>query len=129
MLLGLLAVIVGILGMHIWTGAHDPGLHGTQHAAETGEGFSHSQETAGPPLLVQDGGGTMAALCASCGETDVAAGVCVLALFMAGIAGLLWLKAGQLVSAAGRRGPPRILPRTSPPIRPPSLVQLSISRT
>lgn len=126
LLLGLLAVIVGILGMHMWTGAHAPDSLGTQHVAGIGAGSGHSQPIAGPALLVQDSGGTMAALCANCGETDMAAGMCILALFMTGIAGLLGLKPGVLVSAAGR---PRILPRSLPRLRPPSLVQLSISRT
>lgn len=129
LLLGLLAVIIGILGMHIWTGTPNPDWQGTQHIAEIGAGAGHPHVTAGPQLLAQDSGGTMAGLCVNCGESDMAAGMCILALFMVGVAGLLRLKSGLLVSAAALRGPPRILPRTAPHLRPPSLVQLSISRT
>ncbi|TJY70485.1 hypothetical protein E4J89_07310 [Arthrobacter sp. CAU 1506] len=128
LLLGLLAIIAGVLGMHVWTGAHHPDSIGTQHVAEIGIGASHTQPIAGPALLAQDNGGTMTSLCANCGDTDMAAGMCILALFMTGIAGLLGLKPGLFISAARRRGPPHILPRTLPPLRPPSLVQLSISR-
>ncbi|MFT4470753.1 DUF6153 family protein [Arthrobacter sulfonylureivorans] len=129
LLLGLLAIIVGILGMHTWTGNHNPDWQGTQHVAAIGEGAVHIPPMAGSALLVQDSGGTAAALCANCGETDMAAGMCILALFLTGMAALLGLKSGLVVSAAGLRGPPRILPRTAPHLRPPSLVQLSISRT
>jgi hypothetical protein len=136
LLLGLTAVIVGILGMHVWMGAHNTVGHGSHPAVTAAAPAALTpagHQDPAPGVQAMTAGtetGPAAAHCAGpCGDSQMAAGMCVLALMVVSIAGLLGLKPGLLASAAGLRGPPRILPRALVFLQPPSLVQLSISRT
>ena len=131
LLLTLTAIIAGLLGMHVWIGSHDPGhiasLTGVSAASEPG----HHHDSAADSMVMTDLGtaGTSTAGCADCGNHEMAAGMCVLALFMVGAAGLIRPGTGVLISAPGLRGPPRIFPAHTVPLHTPSPIQLSISRT
>lgn len=144
--LGLVAVIVGVLAMHVWMGGHGPGhgptaAHGPHIVIGTGAMFSESMApAAGPPT----GSGNEADLAAAngsadtsemvqgcggfCGNDSAALGLCVLAFIVVTILALL-IPAGRLVPGTVLlRGPPQIRLRPlSIPV--PSLIQLCISRT
>ncbi|MHA7209839.1 hypothetical protein [Arthrobacter sp. MDT1-65] len=154
---GLTAVIVGILAMHVWMGGHGSSHHiavpanttmGTTISAHAdteahttgGPGHAHDHPT---PAVVAVGAavGPMAMDAASspaadgglvgCGgdcADEMMLGMCVLAMIVAGIAGLLTPAGRALLSTLVRRGPPA-LSCVSRPAPAPSLTQLCISRT
>ncbi|WP_299169854.1 hypothetical protein [uncultured Arthrobacter sp.] len=141
-LAGLTAVIIGVLGMHVWMGGHGPtAAHGVHTVTAPAAPVHHSMApTAGPiadaetkPHLAALSGTTdtseMGQGCAeSCGDHDAALGLCVLAFIVVTILAFL-LPAGRLVpGTAVLRGPPwiRLRPLTIPA---PSLIRLCISRT
>ncbi|MFT4470841.1 DUF6153 family protein [Arthrobacter sulfonylureivorans] len=131
LLLGLTAIIAGILGMHIWIGSHNPGnaASAAAVAAAPETGHDHHPGTGTSVMTDQGAPGTAVMSCAGCGDHEMAASMCMLALFMVGAAGLIKPASGVLFSAAGLRGPPGIFPAHTAPLQPPSLIQLSISRT
>ncbi|NMR31876.1 hypothetical protein [Crystallibacter degradans] len=144
-ILGLAAVAVGILGMHVMPAGHGSAVQGVVVAHVTG--MEPLEETTAPPsasahlpgaAAVPDIEGTsVGALEAAPPAMSVAEGgnelstaaSCLLALTLLGTAGLL------LPSVLGLSAAPALfacLPVPHgifPVIRPPSLVQLSISRT
>lgn len=130
--LGLAAVITGILGMHILNGAlHGPGP-GARTASVTSSAMPHQH--AGPDEAIATAGLQAAAAPAGCagpcgGDHHMAAAGCILMVVTAGFS-VLFLP-GRLLPAGrhGRRGPPYTFAPAPPVRRPPSLVQLSISRT
>lgn len=132
LLLGLTAVIIGILGMHIWIGSHNQGhrtpVPSIAAAPETGH---HSGAAAAGAVMTETGGNAHMAApgCAACGEHEMTAGLCVLALLVVGAIALVKPGSGVLLSAASLRGPPRMTPARTAPLQPPSLTQLSICRT
>ncbi|MBG6224091.1 hypothetical protein IWX63_000646 [Arthrobacter sp. CAN_A2] len=160
--LGLTAVIVGILAMHVWMGGHGSTSHhvgapvtstttSTHSVDGTGQGrtilhdrtttaviaamatvettvldaASHAASTT-VTKAVPDGGGSVG--CGGDCADEMMVGLCVLAMIVVGIAGLLTPAGRALLSAVGRRGPPA-LSRMSRPAPTPSLTQLCISRT
>ncbi|EMY32772.1 hypothetical protein D477_018354 [Arthrobacter crystallopoietes BAB-32] len=130
----LAAVVACIFGMHVANGT--PGTAGTgsvpstpsiASTAHSSEGVEHPVSSLSLPTGTFD---LAHAACAGpCGEEHGAAAVCILLVVLAGIG---WLFAQKPLSSAGphgRRGPPLLI-RLAPALpRPPSLVQLSISRT
>jgi hypothetical protein len=132
--LGLAAVIIGIIGMHILNVSHHtPGTgtpdhaaaapaHATHHAAGSDSVAASSSPASEAPH---------AAACAGpCGgDHDAMTAVCVLMIVAGGFAllfipGQIWIR-----SRHGLRAPPHALSLALPALRLPSLVQLSISRT
>lgn len=159
---GLTAVIVGILAMHVWMGGHgatshhvaapaagtttsthpvDRSGHGgtTLHAqtttavvaamatveATTLDAASHAASNT-VTKAVPDGGGLVG--CGGDCADEMMVGLCVLAMIVVGIAGLLTPAGRALLSTSGRRGPPT-LSWVSRPAPTPSLTRLCISRT
>ncbi|MCW2134191.1 hypothetical protein [Arthrobacter sp. VKM Ac-2550] len=144
--LGLAAVIMGILGMHVMPGAHGSLVPGATTAHVT----AATQPLSGTDTLPSAAAQSPAAIAvphvedAAVGATETAfpaifldeggnepamAAICLLALALLGMAILL------VLSTLGRLAvthPAAVLPGPHgnfPLIRPPSLVQLSISRT
>lgn len=133
-MLGLSAVIVGILGMHILYGSHNsphpagqaatvmaaadplphhPGGHPPAAAADRFDAAAQAADCAGP---CGDGHGLMGA-------------ACILMVVVAGFSALFLARRLLLTGRHSRRGPPPLPAPVRPVFRPPSLVQLSISRT
>lgn len=155
---GLTAVIVGILAMHVWMGGHGTTTHrsagtatlsnttvsSTQvhpasatvpsavaSAASAGHTHDHSATQLLPALTQLAGDHTDQGVLAGCGgdcADEVVLGMCVLAVVLAGIAWLLSPTGRALTSSLLRRGPP-VAYRASRPVPAPSLTQLCISRT
>lgn len=159
---GLTAVIVGILAMHVWMGGHGSTPHHVAAPAASttasthpvdGTGHGHTTRpaqtttaavaaiaTVEAPVLdaaphaashtvmtaVPDGGGSVG--CAGDCSDEMMLGMCVLAMIVVGLAGLLTPAGRALLSTMGRRGPP-VLSWVSRPAPAPSLTQLCISRT
>ncbi|WP_434992878.1 hypothetical protein [Arthrobacter sp. Ld5] len=139
---GLCAVIVGILAMHVWIGGHGAAPHHTADAVaaavpDSAVPLHHTHASAPGPS--SDAGMVVAAasvpvdhaVLGGCGGDcvdEMMLGVCVLAMIVVGVAGLLMPAGRALLSASGRRGPPA--PSwVSRPAPTPSLTQLCISRT
>ena len=155
--IGLTAVIVGILAMHVWMGGHGATTH---HSAGTptlrittvSSAHAHSASTtvlsggssALPasdthdqsvtqllPVVTQLAGDhTDQGMLTGCGGdcAEMALGMCVLALVLVGIAWLLTPTGRALTFSLLRRGPP-VVYWASRPAPTPSLTQLCISRT
>lgn len=155
--IGLTAVIVGILAMHVWMGGHGATTH---HSAGTptlsittaSSTNAHSASTTVPPggssavpashtddhsvmqllpVLTQLAGDhTDQEMLTGCGGdcAEMALGMCVLALVLVGIAWLLTRTGRALTFSLLRRGPP-VVYWASRPAPTPSLTQLCISRT
>ena len=131
LLLGLAAVITGILGMHILNISHGPGTGSvdatvTATAAHTAT-HSPDAETAVPSHATPPDSAGCAGPCG--GEHDLMTAACVLMMVVASFA--LFFKPNRLrtESRHGLRAPPYPAPVSTSMLRPPSLVQLSISRT
>lgn len=148
--LGISAMIVGILAMHVWMGGHGAGAHGTagpstavatvtshHSAGKSGhvEGPPSTQDVSGTshPGIASDASfpdaGAFTHGCAgACGEDGTALGLCVLALIVVTVLAFL-LPTGRVVPGAPLlREPPRIVLRPLS-IPAPSLIRLCISRT
>ncbi|MBE0010162.1 hypothetical protein DXT87_10200 [Arthrobacter sp. AET 35A] len=147
--LGFVAIIIGILAMHVWMGGHGPTAHGspaqsdsvhgaavaanpttTDIGSPTSMGGSHQVQTSDSyPVEFQESTGDSVQGCvASCGDEGIALGMCLLAVIV--VAALAFLvRSGRLVPGSVLlRGPPLIRLRPlSIPV--PSLIQLCISRT
>jgi hypothetical protein len=136
--LGLAAIILGIIGMHILNFSHHASVpansghstsapaapvHATHHAPAAEKAIPSADAAAG--ILPADGcaGGPCA------GDHHLMAAVCLLMTIVAGFVLLFvptWLRTRN---RHGLRAPPQVLSLALPALRPPSLVQLSISRT
>lgn len=155
-LAGLTAIISGILAMHVWMGGHGSTSHHlapptttsnsaavssatkAHTAAEPGYVHEAAHHHAIPEVLAAVTAINAVAIDASstapstfCGgdcADEVMLGMCVLAMIVVGVAGLLTPTVRGLLSTLGRRGPPA-LPWASRPAPTPSLTQLCISRT
>lgn len=142
-LLGLTAVITGILAMHVWMGGHGPtavhGLHTitgptvTAHPAATpASADTYSMPRANTHAAESDvateTSELMQGCVGHCGNDSTSLGLCVLALIAVTILAFL-LPAGRLVPGGTvLRGPPLIhLQPLSIPVT--SLIRLCISRT
>ncbi len=145
-LVGLTAVIIGILAMHVWMGGHGSTTH-VAGPATVGNVTAGSASQVGPPapsghdhghavLPVLETGtaviafasddGMLAACSADC-TAEMALGACMLAMIVVGLAGFLTPAGRALVSTLIRRGPP-VVRRASRPAPAPSLIRLCISR-
>ncbi|MHA7155590.1 hypothetical protein [Arthrobacter sp. TMN-50] len=149
--LGFVAIIVGILAVHVWMGGHGPSTHGvtardapahgvalsaspatsTSGSATAMSGSHQVQALAGHAAAAErnTGNGESAPLClGSCGNDGAALGMCLLAVIMVVVLVSL-VRSGRLVPGSVLlRGPPLIrLQPLSIPV--PSLTQLCISRT
>lgn len=155
-LIGLTAVIIGILAMHVWMGGHGATPHqatgstSTSAAAHAVAGNTaagtdaidggpassaagspaHSADSALAALTASDGHGDQTVLvgCDTDCSGEMALGMCILALVLVGIAWLLTPTGRALAFSLLRRGPP-LADRTSRTVPTPSLAQLCISRT
>ncbi|MHA7275789.1 hypothetical protein ACX80O_04565 [Arthrobacter sp. Hz1] len=149
--LGFVAIIVGILAMHVWMGGHGASTHGApaQGASAHGAALPASSTTSNPgfPTSVSGenrvpannahaaypdgpaGTGEMGEGCGgSCGNDGGVLGMCLLAVIVVAVLAFL-LRSGRLVPGSVLlRGPPLIRLRTLS-IPAPSLIQLCISRT
>lgn len=144
-LLGLSAIITGILAMHVWMGGHGPSAHGSPvpgsltHSSSiygadigspTSTGGQHQAQTNTAHATDFQGstGDPTQGCVASCGDEGVALGMCLLAIIIVGILAFL-VGASRLVPGSVLlRGPPLIRLRPlSIPV--PSLITLCISRT
>jgi hypothetical protein len=155
---GLTAMIVGILAMHVWMGGHGATTHhsaGTPtvgittvspadaHPASAAVSSvvtsaisaSHTHDpsvTQLLPALTQPAGDhTDQGVLIGCGADcadEMALSMCVLALVLAGIAWLLTPTGRALTFSLLRRGPP-VMRLASRPAPTPSLTRLCISRT
>lgn len=137
LLLGVAAIIFGIIGMHILNVSHQASVpaapgHSTSVSADTAHAAHHvpAADTAIPSADTANGilpAGGCNGPCA--GGHHLMAAVCVLMTIVAGFVLLFvpnWLR---LRSGDGLRAPPNAVGPGVPALRPPSLVQLSISRT
>lgn len=155
-LIGLTAVIIGILAMHVWMGGHGATAHpGTGSASTSTAAHAVAGNTAAGTDAIDEAPAssaagapehpvdvTLAALTASgahgdqtvlvgCGTDcsgEMTLSMCVLALVLVGIAWLLTPTGRALAFPLLRRGPP-LAHRTSRTVPTPSLTQLCISRT
>ncbi|MCW2134057.1 DUF6153 family protein [Arthrobacter sp. VKM Ac-2550] len=136
--LGLAAIIFGIIGMHILNVSHQASVpamsgHSTSAPAAVAHATHHAPDAdtaipsadAANDILPADGcaGGPCA------GDHHLMAAVCVLMTIVAGFVLLFVPKWIRIRSGAGLRAPPKAVGPGVPALRPPSLVQLSISRT
>ncbi len=135
--LGLAAIIFGIIGMHVLNVSHQASVpatsghstsvtaaaaHATHHAPDADKGIPSADATAG--ILPAD---ECAGPCA--GDHHLMAAVCVLMTIVAGFV-LLFVPTWLRTRNRNRlRAPPKAAGPGAPALRPPSLVQLSISRT
>ncbi|WP_139186292.1 hypothetical protein [Arthrobacter subterraneus] len=130
--LGLVAVIVGILAMHVWMSGHGPtaahGVHALPAPVTAAvEPASHHASPAPAPAPGTDPG-PVHGCAGSCEDDAVALGLCVLAFIVVTLLAFL-LPMGRMVPGAVLlRGPPLILLRPLA-IPVPCLVRLCISRT
>ncbi|MBD7993857.1 hypothetical protein H9639_00870 [Arthrobacter sp. Sa2CUA1] len=140
--LGLLAVLAGILGMHMLADPHAAAGHAAGHPAaahsaaspsgtsadSSGTALRHSADPAAAAAPASDGGHSSGA-CPECGPAGCAAGLCMMFLVLLSITALI----GALVSRRHRNpdrpDPPSAVPARLAPPAAPSLVQLCISRT
>jgi hypothetical protein len=151
---GLTAVIVGILAMHVWMGGHGatthhsagtptagittvspanvhPGSAAMSSAVSSGHTHDPSVTQLLPALTQPAGDHTDQGVLIGCGEDcadEMALSMCVLALVLVGIAWLLTPTGRALTFSLLRRGPP-VVRWASRPAPTPSLTQLCISRT
>lgn len=134
LLLGLAAVIAGILAMHVWTGGHGTTSHHiTKSAGHAVSATEHGSATAGNTADPSHSTTTGSPIVTVCGETCSGDGLvmslCVLALMVMSFLGLKLPREGVLIFGSHRRTPLRICAVKSIPPLAPSLTQLSISRT
>ncbi|NJC22672.1 hypothetical protein BJ994_001748 [Arthrobacter pigmenti] len=143
-MLGLTAVIIGILAMHIWMGGHGPtathGSHPTtgpviashqaMAAADNGTHTGTAAETHKAIPAVHPGGTVDLdqGCVGSCGDEGMALGMCMLALIVVTVLAFLLPAYREVSGTAVLRGPPTMSLRAlSIPV--PSLIRLCISRT
>lgn len=134
--LGLLAVVAGILGMHLVTDLGSPAAHA---ASAPHSPLAASALSAMPTLQTHsafpaaeaapEDGGHADHGCANCGPSGCLTAACLLFLLLTGLGGIIPGFSGKLRF----RGPGRLVRFLSPVSatlpRAPSLVQLCISRT
>ncbi|MFF2824577.1 DUF6153 family protein [Arthrobacter koreensis] len=121
---GLLAILAGILGMHM---AFDP-QPAAEHAAAAGPTSQHSQVSVPDASGASGSSGHHAGGCAQCGPAGCMAGLCILFLLLVSLAALLD-PLRRLIRGRETTGSPGFLPTAKAPPRAPSLNQLCISRT
>ncbi|WP_312182860.1 DUF6153 family protein [Arthrobacter sp.] len=138
-LLGLLAILAGILGMHMLANPHPAASHSdaghtvssqsaaTAHSA--GTALRHDADPAPAAAPSSDGGGHTSGSCPDCGPAGCAADLCMMFLVLVSITAALGLLASRRYRIPNRPDPPRAFPSVPAPPLPPSLVQLCISRT
>jgi hypothetical protein len=132
-LLGLAAIILGILGMHIFNGNHHGPASTAQPAAATAAADhtlqDHMQDSTA--VLPTEPCTADAAGCTGpCGDGhDLMGAVCVLMVVVTALAAILVPQRFRWRNRHGLHGPPNPLALALPVLRPPSLVQLSVSRT
>ncbi|THJ66810.1 hypothetical protein E8P82_07740 [Arthrobacter echini] len=150
---GLTAMIIGILAMHVWMGGHGATAHhgtGTTSISNSASPAAGAYSIDAPRVYLADGPVTHSssaapvlpaltvpgddlsdlAVPAGCGSDcsgEVALSICVLALVLVGIVRLLTPTGRALAFPLLRRGPP-LAHRTSRAVPTPSLTQLCISR-
>ncbi|SDQ03404.1 MULTISPECIES: DUF6153 family protein [Micrococcaceae] len=135
LLLGLAAVIAGIIGMHILNVSHHaPEMGAPDHATAVVAAPSHDIVVSAPGTVVLEvmaDEPLLAAGCASPCESgpSLMAAVCVLMTIVAGFVLLFIPRQLRLESRHGLRAPPQPVMLAPSGLHPPSLVQLSISRT
>lgn len=140
-LLGLGAVIIGILAMHVWMSGHGPSAHGavistspmtTVNESRTSTAGSHTGPENEAHLAVQQGqidpGVLIQGCVVSCGIESSALGLCVLAVIVVTGLALLISPSRALPETLLLRGPTLIRLRPQS-IQIPSLIHLCISRT
>lgn len=151
---GLAAVLIGILAMHVWMGGHgatthhsggtptlnnttvsSTDIHPASATVPSAVSSSHTHADSAtqllPALTQLAGDHSDQGVLAGCGEgcaNEMALGMCVLAMVLVGIAWLLTPTGRALTSSLFRRGPP-VAYWASRPAPTPSLTQLCISRT
>jgi hypothetical protein len=135
--LGLAAVIIGIIGMHILNVSHHTAGTGTvDHSVAAAAAPAHATHHApgSDSVAASSSPASQAPHAAACagpcgGDHETMTAVCMLMIVAGGFV-LLFIP-GQLRyrSRHGLRAPPQVLSLALPALRPPSLVQLSISRT
>jgi hypothetical protein len=135
--LGLAAIIFGIIGMHILNVSHQASVpatsdHSTSAPATPAHATHHAPADKAMPSADTPTGMLSADGCAGgpcAGDHHLMAVVCVLMTIVAGFVLLFvprWLRTRNW---DGLRAPPKAVGPGAPALRPPSLVQLSISRT
>jgi len=125
----LAAVVACIFGMHIANGTHHH-ASGPDSAASMAHAADGSEQ--GPDALTGSAGSfdlAHAGCAGPCGEEQGAAAACILLVVLVGVGLMLVLKALGFASLYDGRGPPPSAALVPALPRPPSLVQLSISRT
>ena len=142
--LGLSAIIVGILAMHVWMEGHGPSAHGSSAhggaisvSSTTPESSipsldPHAETNSSAHFTVSNGdagnGESGHGCVGSCGNDGAALGMCLLAVIVVAVLAFL-IRSGQCAPGSVlMRGPPLIR------LRPllifvPSLIHLCISRT
>ncbi|WP_461169392.1 hypothetical protein [Arthrobacter sp. Z1-15] len=134
-LLGLSAVIAGLLTMHIWVGGFGASSHhGTVAVGGTAAGPAAAPPGTGhlpaPAALIGAAAAdhdSMPGCAGSCAD-EAAFGMCMLALVIMGAFALRTPSGCAPAFSLANRGPPA-LPRAFRPAPCPSLTQLCISRT
>ncbi|NMR32392.1 hypothetical protein HGO92_22360 [Arthrobacter sp. SF27] len=135
LLLGLAAVIAGVIGMHILNVSHHaPEMGAVDHATSVMAAPSHDVGSPAPgtvALEVTAAEPLQAAGCASACESghSLMDAVCVLMTIVAGFVLLFVPQQLRIESRRGLRVPPQPVMLAASGLHPPSLVQLSISRT
>ncbi|CAI9394136.1 DUF6153 family protein [Microbacterium sp. T2.11-28] len=130
-----LAIITGLLSMHILTGSHQPALASETSAMSTHSpvGATRAADTSMTTAAAEAAGGHCQDGCgtpAGVPDHSVLMMVCVLALLAAAIVLLVPTFRGLFTRAVARaRSQTRMLLAGLPHPRPPSLLVLSISRT
>lgn len=153
LLLGLSAIIAGIIGMHLWTGGHAQAEHhapaptpvavgsptgmgemplpGEGHGLQAGPGEragAADPASLSAPYAGHDHGMAMFGCAGACDAGDMAMGLCVLALTVLTLLAFAVPPNQGVPGPVMRRGPPRVFMR-SLPAPAPSLTRLCISRT
>ncbi|UPO78032.1 DUF6153 family protein [Arthrobacter sp. Helios] len=137
--LGLLAILAGILGMHMLADPQAAASHsGASHsvsgqpgttAHSAGTALRHDADPAPAAAPASDGGGHASGACPDCGPAGCAAGLCMMFLVLVSITAVLGLLTSRRYRNPDRPDPPRAFPVFQAPPAAPSLVQLCISRT
>ncbi|MFJ2660546.1 DUF6153 family protein [Arthrobacter koreensis] len=125
---GLLAILAGILGMHMAFDPQPAAEHASPHAAAAEPTSQHSQVSVPDASGASGSSGHHADGCAQCGPAGCMAGLCILFLLLVSLAALLD-PLRRLIRGRETTGSPGFLPTAKAPPRAPSLNQLCISRT